>query len=176
MHYIALLRGINVSGKNKLPMADLRALCTQLGWKNVQSYIQSGNLRFELEEPQGAAAQLSQAIKKEFGYEAVPILVHPQAYFEEALQNPFLEQDPNLDIKSLHVTFLQGEPVPEKIEALKCKDHKGDEWIILQDKVYLHCPKGYGKTKLTNTYLEKKLGKVATTRNWKTLNRLADWE
>lgn len=176
MIYIALLRGINVSGKNKLPMADLRALCEELGWQQVESYIQSGNLKFELEGAATAAATtLSQAIQEKFGYE-VPVLVQSQAYFQAALQNPFLEENPDLDIKSLHVTFLEAAPAPEKRQALAAKDHKGDQWKIVEDRVYLHCPNGYGRTKLTNSYLEKTLGQTATTRNWKTLNKLAAWE
>ncbi|MGH1337658.1 MAG: DUF1697 domain-containing protein [Aureispira sp.] len=175
MHYIALLRGINVSGKNKLPMADLRALCERLGWQNVQSYIQSGNLRFELERSEGAASALSVAIKQEFGYE-VPVLVRPQAYFQERLQNPFLEEDRALELKALHATFLATSPTATQITALKAKDHKGDQWTVVNDCVYLYCPNGYGRTKLTNKYLEKNLGAVATTRNWRTLNKLARWE
>lgn len=176
MNYIALLRGINVSGKNKLPMANLRALCEDLGWQKVQSYIQSGNLKFEWEgEAIEAAANLSQAIQEKFGYE-VPVLVYPQNYFQKALQNPFLEEQANLELKSLHVTLLEAAPTSEKIEALASKDHKGDQWKVVEDRVYLHCPNGYGRTKLTNSYLEKNLGQTATTRNWKTLNKLAVWE
>lgn len=175
MHYIALLRGINVSGKNKLPMADLRALCEGLGWQNVQSYIQSGNLRFELETDEGAAAALSIAIKQKYGYE-VPILVRPQAYFQERLQNPFLEQEANLEVKALHATLLAATPAPTLIAALATKDHQQDRWIVVNDCVYIYCPNGYGRTKLTNNYLEKHLGVVATTRNWRTLHKLATWE
>lgn len=175
MHYIALLRGINVSGKNKLPMADLRALCERLGWQQVQSYIQSGNLRFELDDPTGAATALHVAIKREFGYE-VPVLVRTQAYFQKALQHPFWELGDDLDVKALHVTFLENPPEANKIALLKTKDHQGDQFQVVHDKVYLHCPKGYGRTKLTNNYLEKKLGETATTRNWRTLNKLATWE
>lgn len=176
MNYIALLRGINVSGKNKLPMADLRALCEELGWQKVQSYIQSGNLKFEWEgEAKTAAANLSQVIQEKFGYE-VPVLVKPQAYFQKALKNPFLIEKPDLELKSLHVTFLENTPAPENIATLATKDHKADQWKVVEDRVYLHCPNGYGRTKLTNNYLERHLGATATTRNWKTLNKLATWE
>lgn len=175
MHYIALLRGINVSGKNKLPMPDLRTLCEGLGWQNVQSYIQSGNLRFELKTDNKAAATLSIAIQQKFGYE-VPVLIRPQTYFQEILQNPFLKEQPDLELKKLHVTFLEAAPDSTKITALREKDHKGDQWRVMEDCVYLYCSNGYGHTKLTNNYLEKNLGQVATTRNWRTVNKLANWK
>lgn len=174
MAYIALLRGINVSGKNKLPMADLRQLSEGIGWKNVQSYIQSGNLLFEADTlPQ--AEDLSVAIKREYAYE-VPVLLRTQEYFRQALTNPFLEATPDLDTKTLHVTFLVVAPAPSAIAALEEVDPKADRWQVIDDRVYLHCPNGYGRTKLTNNYLEKKLGQIATTRNWRTLHKLATWE
>lgn len=175
MFYIALLRGINVSGKNKLPMADLRTLCEGLGWQQVQSYIQSGNLKFALDNHQPTAAQdLSVAIKEKYGYK-VPVLVRSQAYFQEVLDNPFLAEDAGLDPKTLHVTFLEQAPLAAKISTLQTKEHKGDQWKIVHDRVYVYCANGYGRSKLTNQYLEKHLGQCATTRNWKTVNKLAHW-
>lgn len=174
MFYIALLRGINVSGKNKLPMADLRALCEQLGWQQVESYIQSGNVKFKLDTPQQAASDLSSTIKAKYGYK-VPVLVRPQTYFQETLNNPFLEANTNLDPQTLHVTFLEQVPSPSQVRVLQTKDHKGDEWKVVQDRVYLYCANGYGRTKLTNQYLEQHLGQAATTRNWRTINKLAHW-
>lgn len=174
MRYIALLRGINVGGKNKLPMADLRALCTQLGWQQVQSYIQSGNVTFESDVQQNAASDLSSAIKENYGYK-VPVLVRPQVYFQEVLNNPFLEADASLNPKKLHVTFLEQVPLAVQVSALQSKDHKGDQWKIIKDRVYLYCANGYGRSKLTNAYLEKHLGQAATTRNWKTVYKLAHW-
>ncbi|MFK7798688.1 MAG: DUF1697 domain-containing protein [Aureispira sp.] len=174
MLYITLLRGINVGGKNKLPMVDLRALCEQLGWQQVQSYIQSGNVKFELQEAANAALDLSVAIKEKYNYK-VPVLVRPQTYFQEALKNPFLEGDGAIDPKMLHVTFLEQAPLATQVNALQHKDHKGDQWKIIDDRVYLYCVNGYGRTKLTNQYLEKQLGQVATTRNWRTVNKLAHW-
>jgi uncharacterized protein (DUF1697 family) len=173
MHYIALLRGINVSGKNKLAMPALRALCELLGWQAVQSYIQSGNLRFEASRPPDAD-DLSLAIKQQYGYE-VPVLLKKQDYFLNALNNPFLEETPDIDLKSLHVTFLAAAPKEEKIQELHAKDHRGDRFIVVEDRVYLHCSKGYGRTKLTNRYLENNLERTATTRNWRSLNKLAHW-
>lgn len=174
--YIALLRGINVSGKNKLPMADLRALCADLGWENTETYIQSGNVKLPLPEGQALgslANMLHQGIQSRLGYD-VPVLVRPQSYFQT-----LLEQHPAADVatdtKFLHFTLLAKVSTAEKIEALTAKDWGTDQAWVIDQCVYLYCPKGYGRTKLTNTYLEKQLGVVATTRNWRTIQKLAAW-
>ena len=173
--YIALLRGINVSGKNKLPMADLQALCAALGWQQVQTYIQSGNVYFEADEADVdvLAKALAQAIQEKFGYK-VPVLVRPRPYFQQLAEaHPALDEQP--DPKHLHVTLLAEAPTATAAASLEEQDWSPDRIWIKEKAAFLHCPNGYGRTKLTNGFLEKKLGVTATTRNWRTLQKLVTW-
>lgn len=175
MDYIAILRGINVGGKNKLPMVELRALAVDLGWLSVATYIQSGNLKFEAKEQDEMvlATALKQAIDQQFGYQ-IPILVRPQTYFQTLLQQHPALVEP-VDPKHLHATFLAKAPEAAASRSLLEKDWGNDRIWIEERCAFLHCPNGYGRTKLTNSYLEKQLGVTATTRNWRTLNKLATW-
>lgn len=174
MKYIALLRGINVSGQKKVKMADLRAMCKEMGYQQVQTYIQSGNIIFETAEQDQSkmALKLHEQIKKTFGYE-VPVMVRTQTYLDEVIKgNPFLKKEPNIDIKLLHVTFLAEKPAKDLVEKLMEKDYGTDEFKIVDNCVYLYFPNGYGRTKLTNNIFEKQLQVAATTRNWRTINKL----
>ncbi|WMX15876.1 DUF1697 domain-containing protein [Aureispira sp. CCB-E] len=177
MKYIALLRGINVSGQKKIKMLDLRNMCEKMGWHDVQTYIQSGNIIFESNEEDKSVLEtnLKEAIQTTFGYE-VPVMIMTQAYLKQvADQNPFLKKDPSIDIKLLHVTFLGAKPADDLVVALQEKDYGTDEFEVLEDKVYLYFPNGYGRTKLTNNIFEKKLKVDATTRNWRTVLKLKDF-
>lgn len=174
MKYIALLRGINVSGQKKVKMLDLRTMCEKMTFLNVQTYIQSGNIIFEYkDEPtEKIALSIHQQIEETFGYD-VPVMVFTQSYLEEVVaKNPFLLTQPDGDPKQLHVTFLTAEPVIETIEELQQKDYGLDVFRIVADRIYLCLPNGYGRTKLTNNFFEKKLKLSATTRNWRTLHKL----
>ncbi len=170
--YIALLRGINVSGKNKIKMVELRAMCQEMGFHNVKTYIQSGNIVFESEEnnPGKLENKLKSRLFTTFGYD-VKVMVRRQDYFQKTIEgNPFI--NPQVDIKYLHVTFLDKIPDSELAENLEHADYGTDEFRIVEDKVYLYFPNGYGRTKLTNRVFEKKLKAEATTRNWKTVSKL----
>ncbi|CAA6820850.1 MAG: Unknown protein, partial [uncultured Aureispira sp.] len=174
MKYIALLRGINVGGQRKIKMADLRTMCEKIGLQEVQTYIQSGNIIFEHAEKDRSVLEnaLQAQIKITFGFE-VPVLVITQAYLQEVAQkNPFLQQHPALDTKLLHVTFLAAEPAKDLVKALAEKDYGTDTFEVLENRVYLYVPNGYGRTKLTNSVFEKKLQVAATTRNWRTIGQL----
>lgn len=177
MKYIALLRGINVSGKRKIKMADLREMCEKMGLEKVQTYIQSGNIIFENEEEEAAVLEkaLKTQIQTTFGFD-VPVMVMTQAYLQEVVENnPFLQQNEALETKLLHVTFLAAKPSEDLVEALKEKDYGTDEFEVVENRVYLYFPNGYGRTKLTNNIFEKKLQVAATTRNWRTLNKLKNF-
>lgn len=177
MKYIALLRGINVGGNRKIKMLDLRAMCENMGLQEVQTYIQSGNIIFESSE--AATSVLEEALKAKiettFGFD-VPVMVMTQAYLKAVVENnPFLQQAADLDIKFLHVTFLAAQPAEDLVKALAEKDYGTDEFQVIDNRVYLYFPNGYGRTKLTNTVFEKKLQVAATTRNWKTLGKLKEF-
>lgn len=165
--FISMLRGINVSGKNRISMADLKALYESLGLANVVTYVQSGNVVFDGENI--SAAAIESEIKRTLGLD-VPVLLRDKNCFERLLKNnPFAVQrheDPAL----LHVTFLAATPAPSAL--LVTPNGCTDEFVLEDRELYLFCPGGYGVTKLSNSFFERKLKMVATTRNWKTVNAL----
>lgn len=172
--YIAILRGINVSGSNKLKMDDLKATLRNHGFEGVSTYIQSGNIRFEYSTKSSAslAKEIREIIKNEFEYE-VPVIVMQSTELEEVVaQNPFLNQ--GADESFLHVTFLDSLPAREDLDKLENIQTGEDQFVVYQHWIYLFCPNGYGRTKLTNNFFENKLRLSATTRNWKTLLKLRE--
>lgn len=171
--YISILRGINVSGHNPIKMKDLQVLYEEMGFNRVKTYIQSGNVVFgyRATETEKLEEIISGEIRRKFGYQ-VPVIVtgHDQLKIVSE-NNPFLN-DRNEDALKLHVTFLSAEPevdLPGKIDG---SVYMPDEYIIAEKTIYLFCPNGYGNTKLSNTFFEKKLKVQATTRNWKTVLEL----
>ena len=162
--YIVLLRGINVSGKNKLPMKELRELLTSSGFQNVQTYIQSGNIILDSHHPQKEVQdQISQLIKDKYGYE-VPSFAYSTKDWKNILKKcPYEEGD-----KKIYFTFL--DQVPEAKE-LQVKKAETDEFTVIDNVVYLYCL-SYGKTKLSNNLFENKLKVTATSRNFRTVNKL----
>ena len=175
MKYIVLLRGINVSGKNKLKMADLRAMLADMGFAEVQTYIQSGNIVLETEEVTETELEgrIKRQIKATFDYDVPTLVLKAEAWRVVFEGNPFL-QNRQEDITKLHVTLLAELPDNELVETLKSVQHKADEFQIIGKNIYLFCPDGYGRTKFTNTFFERKLKVAATTRNWKTVTKLAE--
>lgn len=168
---IALLRGINITGNRILPMADLRSLCADIGLVDPVTYIASGNVIFGSDDP---AAEIEKAIRAAidaaFGYD-VKVMVRAPSKFEEIIQgNPYAEREP----KSLAVTLLADDADPEKLKPLVDADYGNDEFAVIGDVVYLYLPDGYGRTKLHNNFFESKLKTSATTRNWRTMNKLAE--
>ncbi len=171
--YISILRGINVSGQKKINMAELKALYETLNFKNVRTYIQSGNVIFEYKQidPQKLSKQIEQIIAQKYHFE-VSVIIRLVNEIGHVLNiNPFLTKN-DIDVSKLHVSFLSETPKQIDIDKIKILDYKPDEFIIIGKEVYVHCPNGYGNTKLTNTFFEKKLNLTATTRNWKTVNEI----
>ena len=174
--YIALLRGINVSGHNKIKMVDLRLLFNDLKFNNVTSYIQSGNVIFTSSEKDISKIEraIKEAIKKKFDYDVKVLVITKKDILTVFASNPFLEnQDP--DITKLCVTFLSDFPASEN--ALQLEEFTStytDEYKISEKHIYLHCPESFAKTKLTNNLIERKLKLNATSRNWKTITKLVE--
>lgn len=168
---IALLRGINVGGRNKLKMADLRELLANNEFKNVSTYIQSGNILFRNRRSNSSnAATIKSLIVEHYGYE-VPVLVcDAKKLARIAAGNPFGDSV----IDQLHVTLLASKPKAKLVTAASQLEFGSDQFKIVGDVAYVHCPNGYGKTKLNNGFFESKLNTTATTRNWKTLNKLIE--
>ena len=171
--YIALLRGINVSGHKIMRMEALRACFEGLGFQKVRTYVQSGNVVFEAGKE--LAGELSNKIGKcilsEFGF-PVSIVVRTAEEMENVVRdNPFLKE-PGIDHSKLHVTFLSAAAPNSAAKDLKPLALNSEQYRIKGREIYLYCPEGYGRTKLSNNAIEKKLGLEATTRNWKSVNAL----
>ena len=171
--HIALLRGVNVGG-NLLKMERLREICSELGYRNVRTYVQSGNIVFETP---GSPAKCEQAIEKKLrGETRLPVTVILRTRDEIGkivAANPFLKV-PGVDPSSLYVTFLATAAAKEAVKKLSTIKAGGDEFRVAGKEIYLHCPNGYGRTKLSNNALEKVLAVRATTRNWNTVNKLCE--
>jgi uncharacterized protein (DUF1697 family) len=170
---IALLRGINVGGKNKLPMKDLAALFAAVGCTSVRTYIQSGNVVFRA--PTGAASTLgphiADAIHARFGLRVPVILRTGDEMQRLAAANPFLRA--GLPEALLHVYFLADLPTPSAVKALDPDRSPGDTFVVSGRQIYLHLPNGVARTRLTNLYFDKALATTSTLRNWKTCTLLA---
>ncbi|WP_340152841.1 DUF1697 domain-containing protein [uncultured Marivirga sp.] len=172
---IAILRGINVGGKKKILMADLKILMQNLGYQNIQTYIQSGNIIFKADEKlqnKEIAAGIETAILNKFDFE-VPVIVLSKNEIESAVaNNPFYT--PDADINNLHLTFLSEEPDKGKLALIEIVDCTPDQFKIINKNVFIYCEASYHKSKLTNDLFERKLKVKATTRNWKTVLKLWD--
>jgi len=170
---ISILRGINVSGQKKIPMAELKTLYHELKFKNIATYIQSGNVIFSTGQTnfKTLSRKIEQKIFEKYGFH-VPVIIRTADEMQSAINNnPFLKIK-NIAIDKLHVTFLEDNPNNDHIEKIKAYQYEPDKFIIVGKEVYLSCPDGYGRTKLTNTFFESKLKVRATTRNWRTVNEL----
>ncbi len=169
--YIAMLRGVNVGG-NMLKMDRLRDLGSKLGFKNVRTFIQSGNVIFDSPDP--PSKWIATIEKKLAGETRLPIhmVFRTAAELKRVIEaNPFLKQ-PGIDRSKLHITFLGGVKSKEVLKKSGNLTSGPDELRVVGREAYLYCPQGYGNTKLHNVALEKLLGTKATTRNWNTVNKL----
>jgi uncharacterized protein (DUF1697 family) len=171
--FISILRGINVSGHRLINMKALQELYKNLGFTDIKTYIQSGNVVFQskLSSPGSLEKQISQEILKVFGFEVPVLVIQRNDLMNISANNPFIQKGVQ-DITKLHVTFLSGEPEPGLTGKIDKEQYSPDEFEIQGKAVYLFCPGGYGNTKLSNTFFEKKLKLPATTRNWKTILEL----
>jgi len=172
--YVALLRGINVGGKNKLHMPDLAAMFTEAGCTDVRTYIQSGNVVFSVAPKTAKRVPdlVSRRIADCFGYRVPVVLRTADELKKVAAGNPFFESD--ADAHSLHVGFLADLPTPRDVAALDPKRSPGDSFSVRGREVYLCLPNGVAGTKLTNAYFDSKLGTTSTIRNWRTVLRLLE--
>ncbi len=172
--HVALLRGINLGGKNKLPMNDLVAMFAEAGCDDVRSYIQSGNVVFRASADVAARvpALVATCIAERFGYRVPVIMRTVDELREVAERNPFLAT--GADPSTLHVMFLADQPDPGRAAALDPHRSPGDAFALRGREIYLHCPHGLARTKLTNDYFDTKLATTSTVRNWNTVLRLLD--
>jgi uncharacterized protein (DUF1697 family) len=165
-----MLRGANVGGR-KIEMQKLRDLFSSMELVNVRTYIQSGNVLFEIRNKDANLDELSfnleSKMQKAFGFEVKVIPRSLDQIRSIIRKNPFKNKDANY----LHLTFLQEKPRSNYSDGEMRQAITGDEdFDIVGSEIYLFCPNGYGRTKLNNTFFERKLGIIPTTRNWHTVN------
>ena len=172
--YIALLRGINVGGGNMMKMDDLKAVFAGLGFENVVSYINSGNLAFDTKKVAEAklVAQIEDGVETKFG-KRVDVIVREQKDIERIIKNnPFDGQYESH--KQMHVLFLR-EPMPkEKEELLQASAFPGEKYDVRDREIYNLLPNGVAGSLLTKGFFEKKPRVSYTGRNWRTVEKLAE--
>jgi len=174
--FISMLRGINVSGQKKILMTDLKELYEKLGFSQVTTYIQSGNVIFKSNEKlpdTRLAKKIEKAIYEKYDFEVAVIIRSAEEIKKTISSNPFLKEK-NCDTKRLYVTFLSEIPAKENVESIENIHFLPDKFIVSEKEIYLYVPKGYGETKISNNFFEQKLKVKATTRNWNTVNKLSD--
>ncbi|MBG7630960.1 MAG: DUF1697 domain-containing protein [Bacteroidetes bacterium] len=174
--YIALLRGINVGGHNKMKMLELKQLFVDLGYLDVVSYIQSGNVIFNSKKLHTVEIEKSiiDAIEKQFAY-SIKVLVLTKTELNTIFNsNPFILKH-NLDVSKLSITLLNNKPeLGEVVQIQNLVNSSDDTFEIINKSVYLYLPDGSRNTKLTNNLFEKKLKSSATSRNWRTITKLVE--
>ena len=170
--FVALLRGINVGGKNSLRMKDLVAIFERAGCAHVRNYIQSGNVVFEAEPARAGvlAAHVYAEIETRFGLRVPVMLRSARELRAVASKSPFLGTGASL--ASLHVMFLADDPGKSRAASLDPERSPPDRFVVRGREIYLACPNGVGRSKLTSAWFDAKLGTVSTARNWNTVLKL----
>lgn len=171
--WIALFRGINVGGKNVLPMKELVRELESLKLKNIRTYIQSGNAVFE--GPRTGVATLGERIgkriEKKRGFKPHVLILSARKLEDAIASNPFPEAE--AEPKSLHLYFLDAVPKSPDLDKLNRLKKSSEQFELVDDVLYLHAPDGIGRSKLAAA-VEKCLGVAATARNWRTIDRILE--
>lgn len=169
--HVALLRGINVGGKNMLPMAALAELFAAAGCEAVRTYIQSGNVVFRAAPALATRlpGEIARRIERRFGF-AVPVVLRTGDELARVAQaNPFLRAKPAPEEASLHVAFLADAPAARAVAALDPRRSPPDEFAVVGREIYLRLPNGMARTRLSNAWFDAQLETTSTVRNWRTL-------
>tara|TARA_Y100001933_G_scaffold260027_1_gene311229 strand:- start:11377 stop:11982 length:606 start_codon:yes stop_codon:yes gene_type:complete len=171
--FIALLRGINVGGQKKIKMAELRAVLEDEGLQNVKTYIQSGNIVFKSDETNREKLQnrIAGTIRQYFGFDVSTLVIREKDIRQILEANPFYNESAE---GKLYYVLLRNPPEKELVQQLEQLHFDHEVFHITDTCVYLHCKGGYGKAKLNNNYIEKKLKVDATTRNERTMKKLLE--
>jgi uncharacterized protein (DUF1697 family) len=172
--YIALLRAVNVGGKNLLSMAGLRKHLESQGFASVSTYLQSGNVIFQSSNTNEKELEilLKQTIYQAFNLQ-IEVFVKPADVLADLICNNPFKSLTQLESDKIAVSFLSEIPDVESIVKLQQFNCLSDEYYIYRDFVFLYCPHGFGRAKLTNHVLESKLKLKSTARNWKTIQALS---
>ncbi len=174
--YIALLRAVNVGGTGKLPMADFRKLLAQLGFRNVETYIQSGNAVFDAPGSSSAVTKSLSAALAKFMGKPVPVLIRTRDELTRAIAaNPFAAEAA-ADGARVHAVFLSAHPAKNSVSGLECivtqYPARRDRYHLAADTLFLHLPDGAADSRFTAAALDRILGVTATARNWNTVLKL----
>jgi uncharacterized protein (DUF1697 family) len=171
--HLALLRGINVSGHNMIKMDALKTTLENIGFENVQTYIQSGNVFVDTPEESAAKVgfMIKQEIYKVFGHD-VPVVMIGKQDLEACFRNNSYLKEQEADLKKIYVAFISTTLKSESINELKISQFKPDVAMIDGSRIYIKYAVGAGKTRLDQKYIEKKLNVTATIRNWNTVTQL----
>jgi uncharacterized protein (DUF1697 family) len=165
-----------MAGHNKIHMTELSALYWKMGFKDVRTYIQSGNVIFSLDvktEIQTVASEIESAILKKFN-DAIPVLIRTTGEIKKVISaNPF-SNEKKFDPARLAVIFLYEVPSEEQIEKVKNIDYPPDKFKIIGKEIFIYCPNGFGRTKLYTNFFENKMKVTGTARNWKTINSILE--
>jgi len=170
--YIALLRGINVNGKNRIQMQLLTQMLIDLDYYQVRTYIQSGNVVFQADntDTKSIAGKISNGISQKFGYDVEVIVLTKPEFDQICSSNPYAVAP--YDTERVYITIFQTQSEVELPEGLNADDFLPDMFSVKGRAAYIYCPGGYGNTRLSNTFFERKTGLAATTRNLKTMRTL----
>jgi uncharacterized protein (DUF1697 family) len=174
MRFIGLLRGINVGGRSKVAMAELRALAEELGWTEVETYIQSGNLLFEADgRPAELEDRLEKALSDRFGVSTAVIVRRAEAWHTYVDANPFEEAsatEPNRVLLGLS----KQPPRPEAAAELQARATAGERVVLAAGALWVHYPAGVGTSKLSPSLTDRLVGSPVTARNWRTVVKLEE--
>jgi uncharacterized protein (DUF1697 family) len=172
--FVALLRGVNVGGANRLPMPALKELFALAGASRIETLIQSGNVIFQADQSQGAdiAETVRRQIQRRFGFDS-PIVLRDASQWRALIAgNPFLTA--GIHPEQLHVACLSSAPDASALARLDPQRSAPDAFAVVGADIYLHLPNGVARTKLSNSWFDAKLGVASTLRNWRTATRLAE--
>jgi uncharacterized protein (DUF1697 family) len=172
--FVALLRGVNVSGKKMVAMAVLRSLCTRMGWTEVQTYIQSGNLVFRTDgTSEELEAMIERAIERRFGF-TVPVVVRSALEWSAFVKgNPF-PQESRTDAGHVLLALSKKKPNPDAVPKLRRYAVKGEKLAQVDDALWIHFAGGAGASKLSPAVLDRLVGSSVTARNWRTVLKLQE--
>jgi uncharacterized protein (DUF1697 family) len=173
---VSFLRGINMTGHNSVKMKDLSELYKDLGFSNILTYIQSGNVIFSASE-KNTDEEISEIIKigirERFGYN-IAVMIRTVVEMKNLISANTFTGEPEFDITKSAVILINKVPDTEKVKALTLIDTAPDRFKISGREIFIYCPDGFGKTKLYANFFDKRLGVEGTTRNWKTINTMLD--
>jgi uncharacterized protein (DUF1697 family) len=170
--YIALLRGINVGGRNRVPMAELRSMCGDLGWRGVRTYIQSGNVTFESAGPRPSLeSSLEEAIERQLGL-SIPVVVRAAATWRGYVAgNPYPEAS-RAEANLVMLALSKAPPAPGAVDGLLERAAKGERITLIGDALWIHYRGGVGRSRLSPALFDRLVGSPVTARNWRTVLKL----